>query len=1153
MTPARRWPLASRLVLALALLALATFGSACASTQAAEAPPKPETVVSLTFDDGHEGQYQLRQVFKDFGVRGTFYLNSETMGIWPRMSWEEAENLARDGNDIGGHTLTHAKLTQVSPAEAMRQVCEDRENLQERGFDPVSFAYPFGAFDATAEKAVEDCGYATGRTFTEGAPPVQGIETLPPADAFATETVVAVRPETTVAQMRGYVEEAEENDGGWVQFVFHGVCRWGWSCDAAADGPEVVSLDTMVEFLEWLEGRQSAGTVVKTVREAVGLGTLQAPGAPSGAKATPTGAKSVAVSWTAPSSGGPARSYTVTPYLAGFVPVTALAVEGVPLATSAVVTGLSPGYPYTFRVKASNVMGTSANSAASGFATPQNAAAPAAPENLVARPATDSLLLEWTAPFTEPETPVTKYTVTPYLGEAALTPIQVEGSETSLLLDELEDGGSYSFKVSATNSVGTGPASAKSSAVTPRATIFDFETPGIGDLGESLPVELGVKFRSTAPGLVTGIRYFKSAGNTGTASGSLWTTGGERLAQVSFSKETASGWQSATFSEPVAIEANTTYIASYFNPGGHFPTTNAAFGSGAVTNGSLSALASSTPGSNGVYSYGSTSSFPDEPAWNSRNYFVDVLFAAGEGEAEPSAPEAPESVVARPASGSVLLEWAEPFSDPETPITDYTVTPYLGEEALEAIEVDGEETSLLVDDLANGGAYSFEITATNSVGTGPASKRSAAVAPRATLFDFEVPGVLDVGDSEPVELGMKFRSALAGEITGLRFYKSVANTGTHSASLWTTTGERLAQVTFTSETASGWQTALLSEPVEIAANTTYVASYFNPNGHFSATSAAFASGGVTNGPLHGLDNSTPGGNGVYAYGSSSSFPNEPAWNARNYFVDVMFAPGESEGPAAPAAPENLVARPATDAVLLEWSAPFTEPETPVTKYTVTPYLGEEALTPVEVEGKETSLLLDELEGGATYTFKVSATNSVGTGPASAKSPAVTPRTTIFDFVTPEISDLGESLPLELGVQFRSSVAGEVTGIRFFKTAANTGTHTGSLWNASGERLAQVTFSGESATGWQSALFSEPVAIEANTTYVASYFNPSGHFSTTNAVFGSGGVSNGTLLGLPNSTPGGNGVYAYGSSSSFPNEPAWNARNYFVDVLFAAGS
>jgi len=156
-----------------------------------------------------------------------------------------------------------------------------------------------------------------------------------------------------------------------------------------------------------------------------------------------------------------------------------------------------------------------------------------------------------------------------------------------------------------------------------------------------------------------------------------------------------------------------------------------------------------------------------------------------------------------------------------------------------------------------------------------------------------VPGVVDGGPDSAVELGVKFRSDVAGSITGIRFYKASANTGTHVGNLWTSTGTLLATATFTGETASGWQQVNFATPVSITTNTVYVASYHANNGHYSANGNYFSVNGVDNPPLHALTNGVSGGNGVFAYGSSSAFPNQ-TWNARNYWVDVVWQ-GELPG------------------------------------------------------------------------------------------------------------------------------------------------------------------------------------------------------------------------------------------------------------------
>jgi hypothetical protein len=142
--------------------------------------------------------------------------------------------------------------------------------------------------------------------------------------------------------------------------------------------------------------------------------------------------------------------------------------------------------------------------------------------------------------------------------------------------------------------------------------------------------------------------------------------------------------------------------------------------------------------------------------------------------------------------------------------------------------------------------------------------------------------------------------------------------------------------------------------------------------------------------------------------------------------------------------------------------------------------------------------------------------------------------------------VGDAGAVELGVQFRSSVDGYITGLRFYKGSTNTGTHIANLWTSTGTLLATATFANETASGWQSVTFSSPVPIAANTVYVASYQTTVGHFAVDRSYFATG-YSNGLLYAFGTSqVVGGNGVYIYPSGS--PNQ-SYQASNYWVDVIF----
>ena len=150
------------------------------------------------------------------------------------------------------------------------------------------------------------------------------------------------------------------------------------------------------------------------------------------------------------------------------------------------------------------------------------------------------------------------------------------------------------------------------------------------------------------------------------------------------------------------------------------------------------------------------------------------------------------------------------------------------------------------------------------------------------------PAVLDVpGELSPVELGLKFRSDSNSVVSGVRFYKSTANVGTHVGNLWTLSGALIASANFVNESMSGWQTASFAAPVTLTAGTTYVVSYHTNVGHYSANGGYFGTAGVDSSPFHAPDTASGGGNGVFAYGASA-FPTQ-TFNATNYWVDIVGA------------------------------------------------------------------------------------------------------------------------------------------------------------------------------------------------------------------------------------------------------------------------
>src|SRR5215212_8851443 len=145
-----RCPRAAPLVAAVAALLAPTNLLAAQPVDAAT-----NTIVSLTFDDGQASHYSTLAMMRAHGMQGTYYIDSGLVGSSSYyMSWSQIHDLATGGQEIGGHTLTHTDLTTLSLSAAQRDVCDDRANLLNQGFSPVtSFAYPYAAVNATAEQA----------------------------------------------------------------------------------------------------------------------------------------------------------------------------------------------------------------------------------------------------------------------------------------------------------------------------------------------------------------------------------------------------------------------------------------------------------------------------------------------------------------------------------------------------------------------------------------------------------------------------------------------------------------------------------------------------------------------------------------------------------------------------------------------------------------------------------------------------------------------------------------------------------------------------------------------------------------------------------------------------------------------------------------
>ena len=678
---------------------------------------------------------------------------------------------------------------------------------------------------------------------------------------------------------------------------------------------------------------------------------------------------------------------------------------------------------------------------------------------------------------------------------------------------------------------------------------FGQTVPAIKDTGDGGSYELGMRFTPSAEGFITGVRFFKSEANTGTHTGSLWGPAGERLATTTFTSETASGWQEALFSQPVAVTPGQKYTVSYWAPNGRYSAKENQWVYAGFPDAPLTVAGGFGAEPAGVY--GSEPGYP-VTSFNNGNYFVDALFdtvdtsdltASGQWPLDGSSSVPQATTVGAVLSKAVteasvqLTLTANGAAVPgatgyDATTRKVTFTPAAGLELGTVYTATLSATAAGGGSLTSGSTWSF---------TAVASPPAPGSCPCSLFDDSAVPGIQEARDGVPLTLGVRFSSTAAGTVTGVRFYKSVGNTGTHTGTLFTASGEQLATVTFANESTSGWQTAYFNQPIAMTADTEYIMAYKSTTGSYSATVNGFGSG-LSVGNLR-----TASDAGAYSY--TNDFPS--ARSRASYLVDVVVQypdppfvagaqtplPGSSSVALDAPVSATLSKAPAGSSLALTLTGPDSVEvpgtagyDTPTGKVTFTPVAPLAAATKYTATLTATSATGQALSAGGTWTF---------TTVPPPRPDGVCPCSLYQDSVTPGAPDFNDGVPLTLGVRFTSDSPGQVTGIRYYKSAGNTGTHTGALYTAGGQQLATVTFTGESSSGWQTAAFSQPVDIAANTEYVAAYRTPTGVYSATAGGIGSGFTS-GPLRAA-------SGAYTY--SGDFPSSSS--GASYLVDVAFVA--
>ena len=682
----------------------------------------------------------------------------------------------------------------------------------------------------------------------------------------------------------------------------------------------------------------------------------------------------------------------------------------------------------------------------------------------------------------------------------------------------VDDSGNIEIPTSSiTMTVGTGSGGGGGGSPTCTGCIWPSgPTPATTD-PDTNSVEVGVKFRSDVAGNVTAVRFYRASTNAGPHAGHLWTSTGTLLGSVTFSGESASGWQQQNFTTPIPISANTTYVVSYFAPSGHYSTNSGYFTSAGVDTPPLHALSSAAAGGNGVYSYGASSVFPSS-TFSDENYWVDLVFVP---------------------NGST-----------------FTISGALGTAGAGAtVALSGTATATATADAS--GNYSFTSLANGSYTVTP-TKAGVSFAPTsqsvtinganatanftATLLTFTISGTVSGAGASGATMTLTGGSGgtTTTDASGNYSFTGVVN-GSYSLSAskvgfsYTPTSQN---VTINGANVTGVNFSSTVQGLNISGTITGAGangSIVTLSGSSSTTTTSDASGNYTfTGLANGTFTVTPGKSGIiFTPASQNVTLNGASQTGVNFssaaqtFVVSGTVTGATISGVTISVTGSATATATTDA---SGNYSFNLANG---SYTITPSKSGFTFTPVSravtVNGAAVTaqnFVSAAVVGGSTFTIWNSA-------------------------AVPSVAADPDTGAVELGVRFSSDVNGAITGIRFYKGSTNTGTHTGSLWSNTGTLLATATFAGETTSGWQQVLFSTPVNIAANTIYVASYHTTVGHYSVDQNYFTTAGVDNVPLHAPADGVSGANGVYVYGTGGVFPAN-TFQGSNYWVDVVLSTG-
>ena len=135
-------------------------------------PGGKHKVLTLSYDDGKIADRRLVSLLNEYGLKGTFNVNTGIERFYSKEYYEERIPITEykelyKGHEVACHTLTHPTIARCPKEQILLQILEDRRNLEQALRVPIrGLAYPNGSYDDQVVDALKASGIVHARTVT---------------------------------------------------------------------------------------------------------------------------------------------------------------------------------------------------------------------------------------------------------------------------------------------------------------------------------------------------------------------------------------------------------------------------------------------------------------------------------------------------------------------------------------------------------------------------------------------------------------------------------------------------------------------------------------------------------------------------------------------------------------------------------------------------------------------------------------------------------------------------------------------------------------------------------------------------------------------------------------------------------------------------